>query len=63
MACALPAPDAARFGHFRLTASCQRHTAGTATCLDDLRDLAARKMTMPAMVLMKDEYRVPCQGG
>jgi alkylation response protein AidB-like acyl-CoA dehydrogenase len=26
--------------------------------VDDLRDLAARKMTMPAMQLMKDEYRV-----
>jgi alkylation response protein AidB-like acyl-CoA dehydrogenase len=26
--------------------------------IDDLRNLAARKMTMPAMILMKDEYRV-----
>jgi alkylation response protein AidB-like acyl-CoA dehydrogenase len=26
--------------------------------VDDLRDLASRKLTMPAMVLMKDEYRV-----
>jgi indole-3-acetate monooxygenase len=26
--------------------------------VDDLRELASRKMTMPAMTLMKDEYRV-----
>ena len=26
--------------------------------MDELRDLACRKLSMPAMVLMKDEYRV-----